>query len=104
MLGPMLSLLLNAAFLSLRLEGGSGSFPRPLSAVEEKRCLALAAQGDEEARAVLIEHNLRLVAHIIKKGESKGKPFPGGIAAPLSSRPGSAGKDAAPAPRCPAGS
>ncbi len=67
MLGSMLSLLLNSAFLMLRLGNGGGSFPRPLSADEERKYVALAAEGDEEARGVLIEHNLRLVAHIIKK-------------------------------------
>lgn len=46
---------------------GTGSFPRPLSAQEERECLAAIALGDGEARARLIEHNLRLVAHIIKK-------------------------------------
>ena len=67
MLGSMLTLLLNSAFLMLRLGNGSGSFPRPLSAEEERKYVALAAEGDEEARSNLIEHNLRLVAHIIKK-------------------------------------
>ena len=71
MLSNLLSLLLSSSFLMLRL--GGGSFPRPLRAEEERRYLALAAQGDEEARGILIEHNLRLVAHIIKKGESEGK-------------------------------
>ncbi len=66
MLSSILMLLLNSAILTLRL-GGGGSFPRPLSAEEERRCLALAAEGDEEARALLIERNLRLVAHIVKK-------------------------------------
>ncbi|HIX66392.1 MAG TPA: RNA polymerase sporulation sigma factor SigK [Candidatus Anaerotruncus excrementipullorum] len=46
---------------------GSGSFPRPLSAKEEQACFEAMAQGDAQARAKLIEHNLRLVAHIIKK-------------------------------------
>ena len=46
---------------------GSGSFPKPLSAKEERACLERVAQGDPEARATVIEHNLRLVAHIIKK-------------------------------------
>ena len=46
---------------------GSGSFPRPLSAQEEKEYLERFRQGDLEARSKLIEHNLRLVAHIIKK-------------------------------------
>ena len=71
MLSSLLSLLLSSSFLMLRL--GGGSFPRPLRAEEERRCLALAAQGDEEARGILIEHNLRLVAHIIKNRESEGR-------------------------------
>ena len=45
----------------------SDSFPKPLKKAEEQRYLALASQGDKRARHVLIEHNLRLVAHIIKK-------------------------------------
>jgi RNA polymerase sporulation-specific sigma factor len=67
MLGSMLTLLLNSAFLMLRLGNGGGSFPRPLSAAEERKYVALAADGDSDARSILIEHNLRLVAHIIKK-------------------------------------
>lgn len=43
------------------------AFPQPLSPEEEQRLLALHAAGDKEARAKLIEHNLRLVAHIVKK-------------------------------------
>lgn len=46
---------------------GTGSFPRPLTAKEERECLKQIALGDEDAKARLIEHNLRLVAHIIKK-------------------------------------
>ena len=46
---------------------GSGSFPKPLSAAEEAHWLERFAQGDPEARNVLIERNLRLVAHIVKK-------------------------------------
>ena len=61
-------LMLNNLFFTLRLSGGvTGSFPRPLKEEEERRYLELAAQGDLEARNKLIEHNLRLVAHIIKK-------------------------------------
>ncbi len=67
MLSSLLALLLNSAFLTLRLGNSGGSFPRPLSAEEERKYVALAAEGDEEARGILIEHNLRLVAHIIKK-------------------------------------
>ncbi len=60
-------LLLSHLCMTLRLDGGTGSFPRPLRPEEERECLARAARGDESARAMLIEHNLRLVAHIIKK-------------------------------------
>ena len=49
------------------LAGGSGSFPRPLTAEEERQYLELCAKGDLDARNVLVERNLRLVAHIIKK-------------------------------------
>lgn len=42
-------------------------FPEPLSPEEERKCLELMAQGDEEAKNILIERNLRLVAHICKK-------------------------------------
>lgn len=68
MLSTMLYLLSNSVFFTLRMSGGmTGSFPRPLSAEEEKECLARCAEGDMEARRLLIEHNLRLVAHIVKK-------------------------------------
>ena len=46
---------------------GSNLFPEPLSAEEEKKCLEQMAKGNEEARNVLIERNLRLVAHVAKK-------------------------------------
>ncbi|MBO5929887.1 MAG: RNA polymerase sporulation sigma factor SigK [Clostridia bacterium] len=46
---------------------GQNHFPKPLSAAEEKEYLALARQGDKKARDVLVERNLRLVAHIVKK-------------------------------------
>ena len=42
-------------------------FPQPLSEADESSCLHRFKQGDEEARNELIEHNLRLVAHIIKR-------------------------------------
>ena len=68
MIPAWILLLLNQFFFTLRLSGGgSGSFPRPLKAEEERRYLELSAQGDLEARNKLIEHNLRLVAHIVKK-------------------------------------
>ena len=46
---------------------GAGSFPRALSAAAERRALDEMAKGDKVARQKLIEHNLRLVAHIVKK-------------------------------------
>lgn len=46
---------------------GSGSFPPPLSAKRERECLEAMKSGDLNAKNELIEHNLRLVAHIIKK-------------------------------------
>ena len=58
-------LLLGSLFYSLQLH--SGSFPKPLSEEEEKYYLALSAKGDLEARNVLVERNLRLVAHVMKK-------------------------------------
>ena len=70
MISTALMLLANTLLFSLRLERGS-SFPRPLSAAEEWECLDRLAQGDPEARNTLIEHNLRLVAHIVKKMCSK---------------------------------
>ena len=66
MISTALMLLANTLLFSLRLERGS-SFPRPLSAAEERECLDRLAAGDIEARNVLVEHNLRLVAHIAKK-------------------------------------
>ena len=66
MLSAALLLFANTLLFSLRLSGG-GSFPKPLSAAEEREWLDRYAQGDPEARNVLIERNLRLVAHIIKK-------------------------------------
>ncbi len=56
----------NLLFFALHITG-SGSFPRPLSAAEERECLEKIKQGDQGARNKLVEHNLRLVAHIIKK-------------------------------------
>ena len=67
MLSPAIYLLLNGLFFTLRLSGGGGAFPRPLKAEEEREYLQRWAQGDLEARNKLVEHNLRLVAHIVKK-------------------------------------
>lgn len=56
----------NMLYFMLHIEG-AGSFPKPLRAKEEREALERFAAGDTEARDLLIEHNLRLVAHIIKK-------------------------------------
>ena len=58
-------LMLSGLLYSLQLS--TGSFPKPLTEEEERHYLALTAKGDLEARNVLIERNLRLVAHIMKK-------------------------------------
>lgn len=58
-------LMLSSLLYSLQLN--AGSFPKPLTAQEEKHYLQLSAQGDLNARNILIERNLRLVAHIMKK-------------------------------------
>ena len=58
-------LMLSTMLYSLQLN--TGSFPKPLTAQEEQHYLKLAAEGDLQARNVLIERNLRLVAHIMKK-------------------------------------
>lgn len=66
MLTQILDLLSHVLYLFLHVTGG-GTFPRALSAAQEKQCLDEMAQGNQAARQKLIEHNLRLVAHIIKK-------------------------------------
>lgn len=58
--------LCNLLYFALHVTG-VGSFPRPLTAKEERACLDAIAAGDSSAKARLIEHNLRLVAHIVKK-------------------------------------
>ena len=67
MLHTALCLFLLPVMYSLRLSMSGGSFPKPLTAEEEAHYLSLASQGDLEARNILSERNLRLVAHIIKK-------------------------------------
>lgn len=59
--------LLSYLFFFILHVVNSESFPKPLTKVQEKEYLALAAKGDLNARNKLVEHNLRLVAHIIKK-------------------------------------
>ena len=66
MLSAAVWLMLSSMLTSLRISGG-GSFPKPLTAEEERIYLKRSAEGDLEARNILIERNLRLVAHIMKK-------------------------------------
>lgn len=66
MLESAFLLLMNSLLLMLRVSPGD-SFPKPLGRAEEQDCLQRWAAGDLEARNRLVEHNLRLVAHIIKK-------------------------------------
>lgn len=65
-LTQLLDFLSGIICLLLHVTGG-GTFPKALSAAQEKKCLEEMAQGSETARRMLIEHNLRLVAHIVKK-------------------------------------
>lgn len=67
MLPTTIFLLANVLYLTLRVSPVSGSFPRPLSPEEEERMIARSLQGDTQARDILIQRNLRLVAHIVKK-------------------------------------
>jgi len=57
--------MLSSLLYTLQLS--PGSFPKPLTEEEERYYLARSAQGDLEARNILIERNLRLVAHIMNK-------------------------------------
>lgn len=66
MLPATVWLIFSSMLYTLRLSAG-GSFPKPLTEQEERHYLMLASQGNLEARNILIERNLRLVAHIMKK-------------------------------------
>lgn len=72
MIYGILLLLINATFFALEV-GVAGFFPKPLSQKEEKEALERMKNGDTSARDTLIEHNLRLVAHIVKKYHSDAK-------------------------------
>ena len=72
----LLFVLSNMLFFALHITT-IGSFPKPLSKEEERDCLLRVKEGDTAAKNKLIEHNLRLVAHIIKKAYSRKKIFPG---------------------------
>ena len=66
MLSLLLQILGNLYYFALNVSG-AGSFPPPLSSKKEKQLLEKSRAGDISARNKLIEHNLRLVAHIVKK-------------------------------------
>ena len=62
----------NLAYFALHTSA-TGSFPKPLSAKEERECLQAVRAGDNDAKERLIVHNLRLVAHIVKRHYSGNK-------------------------------
>lgn len=64
----MITVWLIVSSLLYSLQLNTGSFPRPLTETEEREYLERAGKGDIEARNILIERNLRLVAHIMNKG------------------------------------
>ena len=67
MFSTLISLVMeNLLYFALHVEG-NGTFPKPLTTKQEKESFELMKQGDSAARDRLIEHNLRLVAHIAKK-------------------------------------
>lgn len=72
MFAEIINLISEIAHLILGIGTGQ-NFPPPLSHAEEQECFALAAKGDEKAREKLILHNLRLVAHIVRKYYSTAK-------------------------------
>ncbi|MGN1092308.1 MAG: RNA polymerase sporulation sigma factor SigK [Monoglobaceae bacterium] len=67
MIFSFLETVLNSVTLLLSYVSNGNSFPKPLSAKEERYYIEKFRQGDRHAREILIEHNLRLVAHIAKK-------------------------------------
>lgn len=62
-----LGLLFSKIFFFTGLVQNKGTFPKPLSAQDESKYLALARAGDKNAKEILIKHNMRLVAHVVKK-------------------------------------
>lgn len=63
----VIGLLLSKIFVFAGAVQGKGSFPKPLPPEEEKKYLALARAGNAESKNILVRHNMRLVAHIVKK-------------------------------------
>ena len=68
MIGELLSVFLLLSYIT-----GSNTFPKPLSQEEEREALRRYQQGDDSAKNLLIERNLRLVAHIVKKYSNHSK-------------------------------
>ena len=60
-------------FLLVSYVSSNTSFPKPLTQDEENHYLALYEEGDEESKNILVERNLRLVAHIVKKYHNTGR-------------------------------
>ncbi|BDG59728.1 sigma-70 family RNA polymerase sigma factor [Caldinitratiruptor microaerophilus] len=73
LLGSLAEAIVRGLMLLMGYVSNSSTFPQPLTEEEEARYLSRLQQGDEEARAVLIERNLRLVAHIVKKFDNTGE-------------------------------
>ena len=74
MFEALMNLINNLLFL-IGYVNGNIAFPKPLTPEEEAECIEKMKKGDSEAKNMLIEHNLRLVAHIAKKysGENNGE-------------------------------
>ncbi|MDK2794245.1 MAG: polymerase sporulation-specific sigma factor [Caldanaerobacter sp.] len=68
LVGTIVKEILNLGYLT-----NTNSFPSPLSPEEERKYLEAYKRGDEEARNILIERNLRLVAHVVKKYSGTGR-------------------------------
>jgi len=73
MLEPLAAAIVRSMLLLAGFVANSSTFPQPLNEEEEAKYLSRLQKGDEEARAVLIERNLRLVAHIVKKFDNTGE-------------------------------
>ena len=73
MLTYIIGICISCAFCFLLHVNNNGSFPKPLSAKEERECFEKMRAGDRDAHQKLILHNLRLVAHIVKKYYSTGE-------------------------------
>jgi len=73
MLEPLAAAIVRSMLLLAGFVANSSTFPQPLNEEEEAKYLSRLQKGDEEARAVLIQRNLRLVAHIVKKFDNTGE-------------------------------